>query len=339
MGRGWEGPSRFLSDTDGVVRAVSSSAMRLAVDERVEIAGDENEDPTVLGFECGSLLIGLRRPAKGPGEESWIQHWLLGVLNNLENIYKSKAFTVDFYNTEDAKKQINSYVENNTNGKIVDVLSSVDKDTDSILVNFIQFEGNSETPFEDKSVGDFHVNKDKTVKVPFLSSTGYYNMAVLDEATLVAVPYKGGISALYILANKGKLEEVEANLEDIMKKWEERNCSNLVALSIPTISLSGCLNLKEELAKTGMTDVFSTPSGTTGDSKLNISKVLHVAKANFNEMGNIAARTTGLEISPLERPPKINVNRPFILILVTTSNLIFMGIVTNPSNSLNRCPK
>ncbi|XP_072283637.1 alpha-1-antiproteinase 2-like isoform X1 [Pyxicephalus adspersus] len=55
--------------------------------------------------------------------------------------YRSEAFTVNFEDNEEVKEQINSYTEKKTRGKLVDVLSSVDKQAALILVNFMCFRG------------------------------------------------------------------------------------------------------------------------------------------------------------------------------------------------------
>ncbi|XP_012868689.1 PREDICTED: alpha-1-antiproteinase-like [Dipodomys ordii] len=48
---------------------------------------------------------------------------------DVKNLYQSEAFTVDFTDPEEAKKQINKYVEKGTQGKIVDLVKDLDKDT------------------------------------------------------------------------------------------------------------------------------------------------------------------------------------------------------------------
>ncbi|XP_040188054.1 alpha-1-antiproteinase F-like isoform X1 [Rana temporaria] len=268
------------------------------------------------------------------------QKWkfLDAFLENAKNIYESEAFNVDFSNSEEAKKQINSYVEKETNGKIVDVLSSVDTDAAFVLVNFIYFRGQWENPFDGQFTqeGDFHVNKDKTVKVPFLSRTGYYKVASSDDATIVALPYKGNASALFILPNEGKLEEVEANWKGLVKKFKRSNSEDLVDLSIPKFDISGSFDLKELLPKFGIVDVFSDSadlSGITGAPDLKVSKAVHKAKINVDEKGTEAAGATVLEAVPMRLPLQITLNRPFLLSIYNheTRSILFMAKVVDPA--------
>ncbi|PIO16193.1 hypothetical protein AB205_0132410 [Aquarana catesbeiana] len=261
-------------------------------------------------------------------------------LENAKNIYDSEAFNVDFSNSEEAKKQINSYVEKETNGTIVDVLNSVDKDAVFVLVNFIYFRGQWEKPFDERFTQeqDFHVNKDETVKVPFLSRTGYYKVVVLEDATFIALPYKGNASALFILPNEGKLEEVEADWKGLVKKFKKsiRQSEDLVALSIPKFSVSGSFDLKEVLPKLGIVDVFSNSadlSGITGAPDLKISQALHKAKINVDEKGTEAAGTTVLEGVPMILPLQITFNHPFLYSIYNheTRSILFLGKVVNPA--------
>lgn len=62
-------------------------------------------------------------------------------LEDVKKLYHSEAFSINFQNSEEAKKQINDYVEKGTQGKIVDLVTELDKDTVFALVNYIFFKG------------------------------------------------------------------------------------------------------------------------------------------------------------------------------------------------------
>uniref|UniRef100_G1LID2 Serpin domain-containing protein n=1 Tax=Ailuropoda melanoleuca TaxID=9646 RepID=G1LID2_AILME len=67
-------------------------------------------------------------------------------LEDVKSLYNSEAFSINFGDTEAAKKQINDYVEKGTQGKIVDLVQDLDKDTVFALVNYIFFKGKVATP-------------------------------------------------------------------------------------------------------------------------------------------------------------------------------------------------
>lgn len=62
-------------------------------------------------------------------------------LEDVKNLYHSEAFSTNFTNTKEAKRQINTYVEKGTQGKIVDLVKDLDRGSVLALVNYIFFKG------------------------------------------------------------------------------------------------------------------------------------------------------------------------------------------------------
>lgn len=75
-------------------------------------------------------------------------------LEDIKKLYHSDAFTVNFKDSEAAKKQINDYVEKETQGKIVDLVKDLNADTVLALVNFIFFKGKVAHPASSYSHGN-----------------------------------------------------------------------------------------------------------------------------------------------------------------------------------------
>ncbi|XP_071972630.1 alpha-1-antitrypsin-like [Engystomops pustulosus] len=251
-------------------------------------------------------------------------------LEEAKTRYHSEAFSTDFKNIEEAKRQINSYVEKNTHGKIADLLDSIDQDAIFVLINYIYFKAKWENPFNSlwTKEGDFHVNENTTVKASFMSRTGMYNVAFNDDATVISIPYKGDANALFILPNEGKLSEVENN-------FNTEKIKTLVDLFIPKFSISGTVNLKETLTKMGLVDIFVNTAdlfGISGDADSKISKAIHKAAISVNEKGTEAAAVTALEIIPMMLSPRVQFNRPFILSIYDqkSKSILFSGRIVNP---------
>ncbi|XP_040190452.1 alpha-1-antitrypsin-like isoform X3 [Rana temporaria] len=278
-------------------------------------------------------------------------------LNKAKN-FGSEVFTVNLEENEGAKKQINDYVEKNTNGKIVDVLSNADKDAANIFVNFIYVRGQWEKPFDEKFTKeeDFLVNKDLAAKVPFMSQTGFYKVAELDEATVVSVPYKGNASALFILPKEGKMKEVESRQEDILTKYRSHCHRESIQLSIPKFSIDSTIDPEKPLHKLGIKTAFTDAADYSGK----VEKVHHRVQITVDEEGTEAAGTAVLkdipteaqrkakinvdekkteatevdllEAVPMKPPPPIALNRPFLLSIFDekNKNILFRGKVVNP---------
>ncbi|XP_053330668.1 alpha-1-antitrypsin-like [Spea bombifrons] len=260
-------------------------------------------------------------------------------LDDAKNFYESEAFSTDFQNTEEAKKQINSYVEKQTNGKIVDLLDSVDKDTILVLLNYIYFRGKWEKPFEEEFTkeGDFHVDENTVVKVPMMHRTGMYNVLLSENCSVVELPYKGNASALFILPKEGHLREVEESLEKAaIKNWRKSFWRRSVDLTLPKFSISATLDLKNEFEKLGVTEVFTNTadlSGITGEANVKLSKAVHKAVLNVDEKGTEAAAVTALEIMPMSLPPAVKFDHPFLIVIADdiTHSVLFLGRISNPA--------
>ncbi|XP_040268819.1 alpha-1-antitrypsin-like [Bufo bufo] len=259
-------------------------------------------------------------------------------LDQAKKLYHSEAFSTDFKNTEEAKNQINTYVEKNTHGKIAELLNSVDENAILYLINYIHFKAKWQKPFDEESTEeeDFHVNENTTVKVPFMFRIGYYDVAIHDDATVVSLPYKGDAKALIIMPNEGKLSEIEKHLcKEEIKKLKKSMSNEFVKLRFPKFSVSGTVNLKETLKKLGIEDVFSDSadlSGITGAPNVKISKGVHKAVLNVNEHGTEAAGATALEGTPMMLPHSVKIDRPFLFLLYDyiTKSILFMGRIVNP---------
>lgn len=68
-------------------------------------------------------------------------------LDRVKKLYGAKVFSEDFSNAVTAQAQINSYVEKETKGKVVDVIQDLDSQTAMVLVNHIFFKGEADLPF------------------------------------------------------------------------------------------------------------------------------------------------------------------------------------------------
>lgn len=60
---------------------------------------------------------------------------------NIKLYYESKSLATDFQDWDGASRQINKYIENKTQGKIVHLFSGVESPATLILVNYIFFKG------------------------------------------------------------------------------------------------------------------------------------------------------------------------------------------------------
>uniref|UniRef100_A0A452TC04 Alpha-1-antitrypsin-like n=1 Tax=Ursus maritimus TaxID=29073 RepID=A0A452TC04_URSMA len=202
-------------------------------------------------------------------------------LEDVKSLYHSEAFSINFGDTEAAKKQINDYVEKGTQGKIVDLVQDLDKATVFALVNYIFFKGKWEKPFEAEhtSVEDFHVDEHTTVQVPMMSRLGMFDVHHCEKLSswVLLMDYVGNATAIFLLPDQGKMQQLEDTLtKEVLAKFLEHRHTRSASLRLPKMSISGTYDLKTILSKMGITKVFSTEaelSGITEKEPLKLSKV------------------------------------------------------------------
>ncbi|XP_056667304.1 alpha-1-antiproteinase-like [Monodelphis domestica] len=263
-------------------------------------------------------------------------------LEESKRLYASDTFSTNFEDKEAAKKQINDYVEKQTQGKIVDLIKEVDPSTVFALVNCIYFKGKWEKPFEAELTEErpFHVDAKTTVPVQTMNRLGMFNVLYDENLScwVVQMIYMGNVSAIFILPDTGKLEQVENALDKVLLyKWTNSLSRRAINLYFPKVSMSGNYDLKV-LSELGITDVFGNNadlSGITEETKLKLSQAVHKAVLNIDEKGTEASGATAVEAIPMSIPPVIEFNRPFLLFIFErkTWGTLFAGKVMNPNGN------
>lgn len=262
-------------------------------------------------------------------------------LEEVKNNYHSEPFPVDFTDSEEAKKVINGFVEKGTQGKIVDLVKDLDKDTVLALVNYIFFKGKWKKPFdaEHTEEADFHVDKSTTVKVPMMNRLGMFDVHHCSTLSswILLMDYLGNATAIFILPDEGQMQHLEQTLtKELIAKFLKHRHTRSANLHFPKLSISGTYNLKTALSSLGITQVFSDEadlSGVTEDAALKLNKAVHKAVLSIDETGTEATGATVLEAIPMSVPPEVNFNNPFLVIIYDslTQSPLFVGKVVDPT--------
>ncbi|KAL6030718.1 hypothetical protein STEG23_011367 [Scotinomys teguina] len=230
----------------------------------------------------------------------------------LKRFYSTEPEAVDFQNcTEEARMEINSWVKDQTKGKIPNLLpeDSVDEGTKMVLVNTVYFKGKWRAPFQKKPgpLHPFRVNSHDSVPVQMMYLRERLNIGYIKDlkVQILELPYIGNISMFLLLpdeiddASTGlELLESEINF-DKFNKWISKDtmAENDVEVYIPKFKLEQHYELKSILSSMGMKDAFNKNkanfSGMSQKNDLFLSEVFHQATVDVNEEGTIAAGGTG----------------------------------------------
>ncbi|XP_019838882.2 serpin A3-3 isoform X1 [Bos indicus] len=300
------------------------------------------------GFQ--HLLQALNRPRNqlqlSVGNAMFVQEELKLLDKFIEDarvLYSSEAFPTNFRDPEAAKSLINDYVKNKTQGKIEELFKDLSPRTELVLVNYVYFKAQWKTRFDPKHTeqAEFHVSDNKTVEVPMMTldlETPYFRDEELG-CTLVELTYTSNDSALFILPDKGKMQDLEAKLTpEMLTRWRNSlQPRRIHELYLPKFSIKSNYELNDTLSQMGIKKIFTDAdlSGITGTADLVVSQVVHGAALDVDEEGTEGAAATGISMERTILRIIVRVNRPFLIAIVLkdTQSIIFLGKVTNPSEA------
>lgn len=285
------------------------------------------------------------------GNALWIQQdypLLEDYTGRVERYYGGKAANLDFAGeTEESRQTINSFIEEQTNNKIKNLLppGSLNALTRLVITNAIYFKGTWEWEFDkyDTREQDFKITPANIVKTPMMymnpkKATFYY--ADTGDLQILELPYKGEEISMLILLPKENLDSVESslNLEKLNEYKTQMQETKLDSIYLPKFEFETKYTLNENLRALGMALAFDAGnadfSGMTTEEKIWIDFVIHQAYVKVDEKGTEAAAATAVGTVGSAMPMNIfKADHPFIFIIQQkdTGNILFMGRVTDPT--------
>ncbi|XP_047986730.1 antichymotrypsin-2-like isoform X5 [Leguminivora glycinivorella] len=261
-----------------------------------------------------------------------------------KSIFGSEFKNIDFTKNVPAAKEINSWVEDQTNHKIKDLVNadSLGADTRAVLVNALYFKGQWDKKFNEKltSDQDFHVTKDKTVKVPMMYKKDDFKYAESEEldAKLLELPYKEKeASFLIVLPNEiDGLAALQEKLKDptALDKAVAQMREVEVNVHLPKFKIESTINLKNVLQKMGVTNLFDASKARLdnllkNENGLFVSDAIQKAFIEVNEEGAEAAAANAFGVALIASAPRIryfDADHPFLFFLKAGENVLFNGV-------------
>ncbi|XP_035514373.1 leukocyte elastase inhibitor-like isoform X3 [Morone saxatilis] len=286
------------------------------------------------------------------GEQSY--QFVEDFLGDTKKHYRAELESVDFTSNSDAARlNINNWVENQTQGKIKDLLAHgvVDNMTRLVLVNAIYFKGNWNKQFDAAATRDdkFRLNKNDTKPVKMMYQKTKFPLTFIPEAScqILELPYKGKeLSMLIFLPNE--MEDSTTGLEKLEKELNYENFVEWtrpdmmdeveVQVGLPRFKMEEKYDMKNILVSMGMVDAFdmtmSDFSGMSPANDLVLSKVIHKAFVEVNEEGTEAAAATGaiMMLRCAMRPATFIANHPFLFFIRhnPSMSILFAGRYCSP---------
>ena len=254
------------------------------------------------------------------------------------DFYSAQAYKADFTSTRTVK-EINSWVNKNTNGMIKKLVDEFDPLTVMVLMNALCLEAEWDDPYTDNCVreGTFKNAKGNLVKAEYMYSqeteyieTEYYKG---DRFAFVALlPNEGTSIDSYIASLTGK-----GFLGALNSRKNTR-----VNTQMPKFKCEYSNSLVDTLKKMGMSTAFDgnranfSSMATLKNENIYISDVIHKTFIEVAEKGTRAGAATAVIAAksaamPVEQPKEVRLTRPFVYAIIDTrTNLpLFIGTQTD----------
>ena len=262
--------------------------------------------------------------------------------------YGAEMLLVDFAQAETASREINDWVEQQTNGKIKDLIppGSLNALTRLVLTNAVYFKGDWVQPFQKRNTReeDFTLPAQEKVKVPLMHQQTKMGYAEEETFQVLELPYAGRELSMVVLLPKkadGLPELEKAITVDKLASLLSNLPVREVNAYLPKFKLETSFGLNPTLEAMGMKRAFSREadfSGISSEEALYISAVLHKAYVDVNEEGTEAAAATGvlMKAHAARRPqpvPVFRADHPFLFLIRDTraGSILFMGRLTSPA--------
>ncbi|XP_055839512.1 serine protease inhibitor 28Dc-like [Episyrphus balteatus] len=186
-----------------------------------------------------------------------------------QSVYRSEVTPLDFRtNQQDSKDYINSWVSQNTMGKIPAIIDNVlSRDTNMILASTLYFKGFWEQPFLGSGTSKTNFFPDgpesEPVKILMMSLGGvlpFYNSEEYN-CRIIGLPYKGNQSTLYIIQPN---DSTRLNLQQLQKTLTGERINEMISkmehktavLAFPKFHVANTMHLKSPLSRMGIEDIF-----------------------------------------------------------------------------------
>jgi serpin B len=309
-----------------------------AIDSTVKSAGNTSDGQ----LHIASALWGQ----KGEG-------FLKEFLDLTAKHYGAGLRELDFIHaTEAARATINTWVAEQTAQHIPELLQKDDLAADArlVLTNAIYFKAAWANPFEERRTkkGVFKLLDGKSVEAQLMEQGGQFQLAQLEDCSVLALPYKGKQLAMLIVLPKKDdgLPAIEKALTArTLDEWISKLKGETVHMQVPRFTTELRTDLGAALKSMGMPNAFTfndTPqcadfSGMNGRHDLYISKVIHQARIGVNEQGTEAAAATAVSMAFGSAKPPTPVpffaDHPFLYVIREnqTGTILFIGRLMNPT--------
>jgi len=265
--------------------------------------------------------------------------------NQCKQYFDAEVAGLDFSDPT-SKDIINAWVDENTNGKIKEIVKRINPNNVMFLINAIYFKGMWTYQFDESGTYDdqFYLPDNSTVPCKMMAQKEEYPYFANDQFQAVDLPYGDGLYSMVII-----LPNLNVNIDDLIitmdqsawNEWLSKFEKQEGNIFLPRFKLEYKIKLNDVLKALGMeiafSDLYADFTRMYRPGGLYIDEVNHKTFVEVNEEGTEAAAVTSVVIS--ERSGGglegfvMHINRPFIFAIREnhSGTILFVGKIVDPS--------
>jgi len=265
-----------------------------------------------------------------------------------DEYFDARVSGLDFSQNEAVKDTINNWVEENTNGKIKDILDYVPPLAVMYLVNAIYFNGAWTYQFNEEDTEDepFYLPGGGTKECKMMEVKSLFKYFEDSSLQAIDIPYgTGNYSMTVILPVYGEDigQFIVGLTQEKWNEWISGFSEDSVNLFLPKLKLEYKTDslLKEVLKDMGMEIAFDPDRANFTDmadpSDIWIGRVIHKTFLEIDEEGTEAAAATVVEMweksaAPGSDHPTMRIDRPYIFAIREnhSGTILFIGKIVDP---------
>lgn len=288
-------------------------------------------DPDILYVSANSYWINRENPIDEMAE------------NRIMAYYEADVELLNFQNPKSVKR-INNWAQNQTYGRVKNVVDKLSDSDKSYMINLLHFDMNQSLPFKKIYPDDFvFTASDGNSKIIKTANqySGTIGYSKFDDYSLIDIPLgKGYFHMTLIVPNESrKLPSIINNLSfpEFVKNLEMVQKSKRHII-LPDIDLEREVRLKKLFPSMGITDPIKVISYQHLSKNLFVSDFLHKSSFTFGKQIIDKKEDTGFVKKELEKTPgldKITIDKSFLFLIREKSlnAIIFTGKLQFPENN------
>lgn len=240
----------------------------------------------------------------------------------------------NFDSPDQAKENINTWVKQQTFGKIDNIVDDITSDHLAFLINALHFKSDWSRGFDSLLTYDKYFVQSDSQKIltPFLFDVR--SMYVhRDESFFIAdIPFKDSTFSLSLIGSACEFPSEFDNQDytELKKKMMYQS----TGITFPKMTLTYKNSMKKSLQSLGMVKPFLPGEADfrnmgTSNRDVFIHDILHKSVLEVNENGAEGAAVTSIEFFSTELPPFFTFDRPYVVVLrhIPSETILFLAKV------------